>query len=344
MQVSVIIPVYNAADFICTAVESALAEPETAEVILVEDNSSDDSLHVCETLAREYDLVRLYRHPDGGNHGAGASRNLGIRMSRFPYIAFLDADDFYLPDRFTAAQEILTSNPDIDGVYEAIGTHYDNDSLRDRWRASEQYRGLKGDLTTMTTVVEPEDLFGALVGGSVGNFSGDGLVVRRTLFEKTGLFDEQLRLHQDTAMWIKMAAVGRLAPGRLDNPVAMRRVHANNRILSPRSASERHKTRMLMWDTLLKWSRHNLNSTRKRILIDAYTKQTILPFRNDPSITGRVKALLSLAALAMKHRVLLTSYYFWKQYVLRMLRYFGLGKIVALLVKLRRWLIEIKTV
>lgn len=80
MKVSVVIPVYNAAPFVRDAVESALAQPETGEVILVEDGSLDDSLTVCRALAAENDRVKLYRHPNGENCGAGASRFL-LRMA-----------------------------------------------------------------------------------------------------------------------------------------------------------------------------------------------------------------------------------------------------------------------
>ena len=79
MEVSVIIPVYNAAAYVGQAVRSALEQPETREVILIEDGSQDTSLQVCRELEGAFDSVRLLRHPDGKNLGAGASRNLGIR-------------------------------------------------------------------------------------------------------------------------------------------------------------------------------------------------------------------------------------------------------------------------
>jgi glycosyltransferase involved in cell wall biosynthesis len=79
MQVSVITPVYNAASFVTQAVESALQQPETAEVLIIEDGSPDNSLEVCQELAKKYEKVKLLRHPNGENRGAGASRNLGMR-------------------------------------------------------------------------------------------------------------------------------------------------------------------------------------------------------------------------------------------------------------------------
>ena len=96
-RISVIIPVYNAADFVANAVQSALDQPETVEVLLIEDGAPDNSLEVCQALTEQYETVRLYRHSGGVNLGAGASRNLGMQNSTEDFIAFLDADDFWLP-------------------------------------------------------------------------------------------------------------------------------------------------------------------------------------------------------------------------------------------------------
>ena len=228
-----IIPVYHAAEFIQQAVESALVQPEVIEVILVEDASPDNSLAVCEALAAAHERVHLYRHPDGANHGAGASRNLAIQRSTCPYIAFLDADDFYLPGRFDRARATFEAYPDVEGVYEAVGTHFESETARQQWQAAQSLDAFS-ELTTMTRHVDPGQLFETLVAGGAGYFCTPGLVVKRSILDKTGLFDENLRLHQDTAMWIKMAAVGCLVPGRLDQPVAMRRIHTRNRITAPR--------------------------------------------------------------------------------------------------------------
>ncbi len=115
LQVSVIIPVYNAESFLKEAVFSALQQPETAEVILIEDGSSDDSLKVCQNLAEQYDQVKLFQHPQGVNLGAGASRNLGIEKASSDWIAFLDADDYYLPNRFHQLAVVLKQRPEVGG-------------------------------------------------------------------------------------------------------------------------------------------------------------------------------------------------------------------------------------
>ena len=256
MQVSVIIPVYNAEPYVRNAVESALQQPDCSEIILIEDNSPDNSLRVCQDIDKQYEMVRLLRHPDRGNHGAGATRNLGIKNARFDYVAFLDADDFYLPGRFRVPTSLFADYPGVDGVYEAIGVCFDDRHAKEKW-----FSRMGGNLTTMTEKVEPGSLFEVLISGRKGNFSLDGLVVRKSIFEKCGYFFEHLRLHQDTAMTIQMAYYGRLIPGRLDSPVAMRRVHSENRFLNQPNLRQ---SKFLFWKTLFYWA-HKRKLGNKRL-------------------------------------------------------------------------------
>jgi glycosyltransferase involved in cell wall biosynthesis len=257
MLISVVIPVYKAEAYLQEAVKSALSQPETGEVILVEDNSPDGSLEVCRALAELHPRVRLVRHPNGENRGAGASRNLGILKARHEYIAFLDADDFYLPGRFDFPLKLLQSHPGVDGVYEAVGVHFESAAARERWFSS------GGNvLTTLSEKVEPEHLFDALVNGGKGHFHLDGLLVRKRIFSRSGYFHENLRLHQDTAMAIQMAEAGVLAAGRLEAPVAMRRVHAGNRFSM--RAKDRVVTGIQMRRTILWWAIRK-GSDRQRI-------------------------------------------------------------------------------
>ena len=78
LNISVIMPVYNAASFLRKAVESAVELNGVKEIILIEDGSTDHSLEICMELSSLFDKVKLFQHPDKGNHGAGASRNLGL--------------------------------------------------------------------------------------------------------------------------------------------------------------------------------------------------------------------------------------------------------------------------
>lgn len=264
-RVSVITPVYNAAEFVTRAVVSALAQPETGEVLLIEDNSPDNSLEVCQELAARYDKVKLLRHPDGGNHGAGASRNLGMKNAAYEFIAFLDADDFYLPGRFSITRGIFVENPDCQGVYESIGDYIENDKGLNRWIESKRSIGtLKG----LSKLVRPEELAHVLISGSHGGLHLDGLLLKRNILLKSGYMNESLKIHQDSDFIIRMALIARLMPGRLDSPVALRGIHDHNRISAPRSKKQEYKYKMAYWLSLYYWSKlYASNEIQNRVLI-----------------------------------------------------------------------------
>src|SRR5690554_2086658 len=108
MGVSVIIPVYNAEAFVAEAVQSALRIKEVRQIILVEDRSPDNCLAICQALEKKHpDIVELHTHPGHQQKGAGASRNLGIQHAKEQFVAFLDADDYYLPHRFVYPLDVL---------------------------------------------------------------------------------------------------------------------------------------------------------------------------------------------------------------------------------------------
>ena len=250
LQISVIIPVYNAAPFVRKAVESALAQPETAEVLLIEDGSPDNSLEICRQLDAEYDKVRLFTHEGNVNLGAGPTRNVGIDNAKFDFIAFLDADDYYLPDRFRAERKIFVEKPDADGVYGAAGRHYYSELAREHFRKLGAL-----ELLSAKWRYKPEELFESLIGlrPAHGTISPITLTVKRHAILRAGHFSS-LRLHQDTELIIKLSYVARLEPGEMDKPVAMIGVHDENRISR---VSAHPDSRVLLYGNLLTWAREN---------------------------------------------------------------------------------------
>ncbi len=231
MRVSVIIPVFNAAQFLEEAVHSALNQPETMEVLLIEDGSADNSLSVCDKLREANDRVKLFVHPDNKNLGASATRNLGMRNATGDYIAFLDADDLYLPLRFNTTGKVFQSHADADGVYETIGTIYTQESLR-----TKHLSRVRNEQTGLATVVTPAKLFDALAKGKHGHIHLNGLVIMKRALNNDLEFDTSFRQAQDSDWILKLASCRNLYPGSLDKPVAMRRVHSENRVLNSREA------------------------------------------------------------------------------------------------------------
>lgn len=228
LEISVVIPVYNAAKFIQTAVDSALQFNEVREVLLVDDAGPDDSLAICKAIALREPRVKLLQHPGGVNKGAGASRNLGMLKSSSELIAFLDADDFYLPNRFNAERTVFRENPDADGVYGAIAPHFYDSEGKARFEETFQHA-----LTTVRYRVPPERLFAGLVGsdGEFGHFHLDTLTLKRSALHRVvPWMRPELKLHQDTDFLRRLAWHVRLYPGLIEEAVAMRGVHAENRV------------------------------------------------------------------------------------------------------------------
>ena len=258
-------PVYNAANFVTQAIESALQQPETEEVILVEDGSGDGSWEICRLLAEKYHKVSLFSHPGRENRGAGASRNLGMKKSSCEFIAFLDSDDYYLPSRFAVAKQVFEADPNCEGVYEAIGLDMeDADGLQ---RLVDSRRRIK-DLHTVTKRVEHDNLWRLLISGEFGDFHLNGFVLRKSILARSGYMAENLKLHQDTNFIIRAAIVAKLLPGRLDEPVAMWRAHVNNRISAPRSESRKYLDSMQFWMETFRWSKNYQGEEVQKLILE----------------------------------------------------------------------------
>ncbi len=120
--VSVIIPAYNAADFISAALDSIFAQTfNDYEVIVINDGSPDTTL--LEQALAPYLARIIYLKQE--NRGAAAARNAGLRIARGRFVAFLDADDFWLPE-YLASQINFLDTSNVDLVYadaELIGDY-----------------------------------------------------------------------------------------------------------------------------------------------------------------------------------------------------------------------------
>ncbi|SHG39889.1 glycosyltransferase family 2 protein [Chryseobacterium sp. OV279] len=306
MEISVIIPVYNAEKYISKAVESALQLEEVMEVILIEDQSPDHSLSVCRELAQQYERVKLFQHPDKGNHGAGASRNLGIEKSTGDFIAFLDADDYFLPNRFDAERDLF-SNPNVEGVFNAIGTEFLTD------KGKEEFLSNINDtyLLTVNYPAEGTEVFRGLLGQTPKVFGTfftlDALTLRASALEKSGLkFNEDLRVHQDSDFIIKLAYHCYLKAGIIDEAVAMRGIHDDNRITKIKKYSTQYNQRQfLFWNSLYQWSKTNRLDQDVKQHISLQKKAFELSVKK-----GFPKAKTLLAAILKDPKILKTKYRF----------------------------------
>ena len=207
-QVSVIIPAYNYAHFLPEAIASVLAQTWTAlELIVVDDGSTDDTAGVC---ARFPDPRLRYLHQ--ANAGLSAARNTGIREARFPYVAFLDADDRWEPGFLaTVFREFHRLGPE----FAAVGTACARMNSHGEPLAPPRRNFLHtGELTTAIFCLRNRPL-------------SSSVVVRRDVFDECGTFDTTLRSSEDRDMWIRITARGHRF-FYLGEPLAVIRRHAQN--------------------------------------------------------------------------------------------------------------------
>lgn len=306
LEISVIIPVYNAAEFLKKAVLSALQFDEVKEIILAEDGSTDQSLELCKKLVSQNPKIRLYRHADNGNHGAGATRNLGMEKASSAFIAFLDSDDHYLPNRFDAEKKLL-EDPETDGIFGALGVEY----LSEKGKQEYEAKFNSSLLTTVQYTAQGEEVFRGLLGLTPKTFGTffhlNTLTVRKSAVVQYNLrFNPDLRVHQDSDFIIKLAYFCHLRSGIIDKAIAIRGVHDNNRITKIIRYSKKYNERQyLLWDSLYRWSENlPLKSDEKEKF---YLERKAFELSQKQGL----KKLIGLVSAVMKNpKILKTKYRF----------------------------------
>jgi glycosyltransferase involved in cell wall biosynthesis len=202
-------PFFNAAPFIAEAVDSLVQQTCVDwELLLVDDGSSDGSARIVAAYAeRMPDRVRFLRHADGGNHGIAASRNLAIRHARGRYLANLDADDVWEPERLARHMAVLETHPAVDVVISSELYWYSwapgNEAglLRDRDRDR-----VRGPYAIPDRPIPPPVLFASwiLTRGAVVP-SQDSVTYRKAALDAVGpVPDEAGNHYEDQVLYAKL--------------------------------------------------------------------------------------------------------------------------------------------
>jgi glycosyltransferase involved in cell wall biosynthesis len=175
-QVSVIVPVFNSDTTIRRALDSVTAQTfRDFEIIAVDDASTDRSIDAVTRGGDE--RVTLLRHPR--NRGAGAARNTGVAAARGRWVAFLDSDDAWKPDKLARQLSVLAqAHDDIAACATGFNLHRDG-------------RKLAISLTMRTWDFRRDILFGCTIS------PGSTLMVERRVFDEIGGFDENFRRLED---------------------------------------------------------------------------------------------------------------------------------------------------
>lgn len=212
MLVSGIIIFFNASDFIEEAIASVLAQTYLEwELILVDDGSTDGSPGIAKAYAAAHpDRIRLYRHPDGRNHGMSASRNLGIRHARGECVGFLDADDVWLPRKLEQQVAILRQHPEAAVVCGATEIWHSWDPQAEQRDAVVQVvPPNRSDVSELLdAVVPPPNLLKHLYPLGPGpSISTSNYLIRRSALDGIGGFADDFRgIFEDQIMQTKIYA------------------------------------------------------------------------------------------------------------------------------------------
>ncbi|MCT7982836.1 glycosyltransferase [Laspinema sp. A4] len=183
--ISVIIPAYNAEKTIQETIESVLKQTfQDFELIIINDGSTDATLEIISSIKDS--RIQVFSFP---NSGAQKSRNRGIEQAVGEYVAFIDADDLWTPDKLERQLKALEENPEAGVAYS--WTDYIDES-------GNCLPG--GHHFKFTNQVYERLLLGDFIG------SGSNPLIRKEAFSQVGNFDESLLGGQDWEMWLRLAS------------------------------------------------------------------------------------------------------------------------------------------
>jgi len=180
--VSVIIPTYNRGWILKETIDSVLVQDFTDfELIVVDDGSTDNTQDILSSYKEDIVVLRQ------DNKGVSSTRNRGIVSASGQFVAFLDSDDLWLPKKLSIQVDFFNANPD------ALICQTEEKWLRNGIRVNPKKRHKK----LSGSIFEPS-LYLCLV-------SPSAVMIRRSLFEKTGMFDESLTACEDYDMWLRIS-------------------------------------------------------------------------------------------------------------------------------------------
>lgn len=201
--VSAIVPVLNGERFFNEAVSSILFQThDNWEIVFVDDGSTDDSARKVRMLATQFpERITCLEHPGRVNRGTAASRNLALDHARGKYIAMLDIDDIWLPEKLARQIGVLERNPAAVMAYGPIVFWYGWTGIeKDKLRDFVTLPGPLGDLV----VQAPEQILHN-VKYRDGLPAICGVLIRREIIDEGLRFEESFRMYEDEVFFSKIA-------------------------------------------------------------------------------------------------------------------------------------------
>ncbi len=187
--VEIILPAFNAARFLPMALDSVVAQTFADwRILLVDDGSTDETAAIAAHYAERLGPKLLYIHQE--NRGLPAARNTAIRHAEAEFLALLDADDVWLPQRLEASLKLFADRPEIGLSYGLI------EGIDSSGRVVGRFTGRKQ---------HPEGWIAPLIYMRTMDLPCPTVTFRRVCVEQVGLFDETLRATEDRDLWVRIA-------------------------------------------------------------------------------------------------------------------------------------------
>lgn len=158
------------------------------EIIVIDDGSTDDTKKILEGYLPNFKIKYFYQE----NKGLSAARNAGIKIAKGEYVALLDADDIFLPEKIAEQVKFLEENPSCDICYCDLYHFWDEEPEK---LLKLNYKYYSGD----------EVLPGLLEKSFIAPLT---VVIRRSVFDRFGYFDENLKRSEDLDFWFRLAYGG----------------------------------------------------------------------------------------------------------------------------------------
>ncbi len=182
-NISVILPTYNRAEKLAIALDSVLAQTIPAQEIIVIDDGSTD--HTEALINHDYPTIQYHKQE---NRGVSAARNVGIQSATSEWLAFLDSDDEWLPNKLEVQMQRLKSEPDN------LISHTEEIWIRNGRRVNPKKKHIKK-------------------GGHIFEhclpmcaMSPSSIIIHRSVLDDVGLFDENLPACEDYDLWLRITA------------------------------------------------------------------------------------------------------------------------------------------
>lgn len=202
--VSVIIPVFNGAKYVGQAIASALDQTySNYEIIVANDGSTDDTAEVLKQFGHKITVLHL-------NHaGICAARNAAIQKSKGEFIALLDSDDLWEPEKLQEQIDYFKAHPEFALVY-SYSTNFTNEA--------------EGDVALVKKIDFEGDIFKDIF--FKNSFANSTIVMRREAFDAVGGYDESLKAMEDYELNLRISRAYKI--GRVPESLMRRRIHPDS--------------------------------------------------------------------------------------------------------------------